>query len=58
MGVVLILVGVLVALWPAAGRFYGAWGGVLRRVPVVPFALFCGGLWLILRHPSQGSNQR
>ena len=54
LGVLLILLGT-VGLWPGVERLYGSWGGILGRVPLVPFVLMCGGLWLILRAPAKGT---
>jgi hypothetical protein len=49
LGVVLVLAAIVILLWPGASAIYGTWSGALSRLPLIPFALLCAGLWLMLR---------
>ena len=54
LGVVLILLGCAAMFSSIDEHILGPWAFSVLGLPVLPFLLLCGGLWLILYNPTKG----
>ncbi len=55
LGAVLILLGCAAMFSSVDERILGPWAFSVMGLPVLPFLLLCGGLWLIVYNPTKGA---
>jgi hypothetical protein len=54
-GIVLIVLGCAAMFSSVDERFLGPLAFTVMGLPVLPFLLLCGGLWLIVYNPTKGA---